>query len=206
MSTLSSAQKSPANSLEGQALPLTSCVNGHLQMAEAGRIQCGGGSLWIFPDPDQVPTLLVPRQRCECGGCGAGGPPRTISQCFPDDGEKAPGKRSLGPERAWGPHCAQPSQGGTERFPCVTPEVEFRCSPVGHVQSQGRATLLTTCLHPGWSGRWGPRHVHSAARPNSHHCRAMGEVSSPSSASRSQSWPLTVPRGQCHPPSSRPTV
>lgn len=38
---------------------------------------------------------------------------------------------------------------------------------------------LTTCPRPGWSGRWGPRRVRSAARPSSHHCRASGRSQRP---------------------------
>lgn len=38
---------------------------------------------------------------------------------------------------------------------------------------------LTTCLRPGWSCRWGPRRVRSAARLSSHHCGASGASQEP---------------------------
>ena len=54
-------------------------------------------------------------------------------------------------------------------------EIESHSGPVVHMHSQGAGAAwgpasLTTCLHPGWSGRWGPRRAHSAAQLSSHHC------------------------------------
>lgn len=63
--------------------------------------------------------------------------------------------------------------------------------------SQGRgssgAGLLTTCLHPGWSGRWGPRRVRSAVQLSSHHCRGRGKVSSSSSPAGPRNWHPNLP-------------
>lgn len=63
-------------------------------------------------------------------------------------------------------------------------------------QGQRGVASLTTCLRPGRSGRWGPRHVRSAAQPRSHRCRAQGKVNSSPSPTGPRGWcPIPRPVG-----------
>lgn len=61
---------------------------------------------------------------------------------------------------------------------------------------------LTTCLRPGWSGRWGPQHVHSAAQPSSPHCKGQGSTAHITSSALPTARPLpaTKAQGQLHRP------
>lgn len=92
-----------------------------------------------------------------------------------------------------------PGQSPSGLSPTMAPPFPHRAGV-----ARGLASL-TTCPRPGWSGRWGPRRVRSAARPSSHHCRASGRSQRPilSQQALEAGAPIPCPRGKYHPPCSR---
>lgn len=105
------------------------------------------------------------------------GPGTVLWPAFPGWGRGAPISHAWG----WvppGPHHSHASQGGCGLAP------------------------LTTCLRLGWSCRWGPRRVRSAARLSSHHCGASGGSQEPIRTQRAPGpvpYPAAEAQGQVDP-------
>lgn len=164
-----------------------------------------------------MPTLPAPSQRSERGGCWetaqallrwcftrtTQGPP-PLSQGLLGPGEQAtcrpkPRQGSLDPEQ-WGDltvvRLLRVGPRGRGQ-----PPLGLRPPAAALFTRRTRAAWglasLTTCLRPGWSCRWGPRRVRSAARPSSHHCRVPGGGQQPilTQQAPGASTPTPCPKG-----------
>lgn len=164
-----------------------------------------------------MPTLPAPSQRSERGGCWETAQallrwcltrttqgPAPLSQGRLGPGEEAtcrpkPWHRSLDPEQRGDLTVVRLLRVGPRGR--GQPPLGLRPTAATLFTRRTRAAWglasLTTCLRPGWSCRWGPRRVRSAARPSSHHCRVPGGGQQPilTQQAPGASTPTPCPKG-----------